>query len=114
MFHQSPASAKDYVSVAAVVRVLPAIAMAGRQRLYNVAAGTNTSHAALAHCLRDIAGWRTGFAPDAPTLSHPPIDTKRLDTEFGATDSNLVADLPTLLALAQDSPCSPSTKQKAG
>ena len=112
-FHQSPASAKDYVSVAAVVRLLPAIAMAGRHRLYNVAAGANTSHAAIAYCLRDIAGWRTGFAPDAPTVRHPPIDTARLDAEFGATASNLVADLPTLLPLAQDSSCSPSTKRKA-
>ena len=86
---------------------------AGRQRLYNVAAGANTSHAAIADCLRDIAGWQTGFAPDAPTVRHPPIDTTRLATEFGATASNLVADLPTLLALAQDSTCSPSTKQKA-
>jgi nucleoside-diphosphate-sugar epimerase len=115
MFHQSPESAKDYVGVAAVVRLLPAIAMAGRYRLYNVAAGTNTSHAAIANCLHDIAGWRTGFAPDAPTVRHLPIDTTRLATEFGtsAAASDLIADLPTLLALAQDSSCSPSTKQKA-
>jgi nucleoside-diphosphate-sugar epimerase len=113
MFHQGPASAKDYVSVAAVVRLLPAIAIAGRERLYNIAAGANTSHAAIANCLRNIAGWQIGFAPDAPTVRHRPIDTTRLATEFGATASDLVADLPTLLALAQDSTCSPSTKQKA-
>lgn len=113
MFHQSPASAKDYVSVAAVVRLLPAIGMAGRYRLYNVATGANTSHSAIANCLRNVAGWRTNFAPDAPTVQHLPIDTTRLATEFGTTASDLIADLPTLLAHAQEQTCSPSTKQKA-
>jgi nucleoside-diphosphate-sugar epimerase len=42
MFQQSPASARDYVSVAAVARLLPAIASTGRHRLYNIAAGSNT------------------------------------------------------------------------
>ena len=44
-------------------------------RIYNVAAGSNTSHAAIARCLRNIAGWHIGFAPDAPTVRYPPIDT---------------------------------------
>ena len=33
--------------------------------------------------LHDIAGWHIGFTPDAPTVRYPPIDTARLDTEFG-------------------------------
>ena len=113
VFRESAASAKDYVSTTAVVRLLPAFAATGRQRIYNVAAGGNTSHAAIACCLRDIAGWHTGFAPDAPTVRHPPIDTVRLDAEFGPTDSNLVADLPLLLAFAHEQPCSPSTRRMA-
>ena len=104
---------KDYVSVAAVVRLLPAIATAGRYRTYNLAAGSNTSHAAIARCLRNIAAWRIGFTPDAPTVRYPPIDTTRLDTEFWPTGSNLAADLPTLLTLAQESQCSPSTRHVA-
>ena len=113
VFHESPASSQDYVSTTAVVRLLPAIATTGRQRIYNVAAGGNTSHAAIAYCLRDIAGWHTRFAPDAPTVRHRPIDTARLDAEFGPTASNLVADLPILLALAQEHPYAPSTKPMA-
>jgi nucleoside-diphosphate-sugar epimerase len=113
VFCQGPASAKDYVSTSAVVRLLPAIAATGQRRIYNVAAGNNTSHAAIACCLRDVTGWRTGFAPNAPTVRHPPIDTARLDAEFGPTDSNLIADLPNLLALAQEHQCSPSTRPMA-
>jgi nucleoside-diphosphate-sugar epimerase len=113
VFRQGPASAKDYVSTTAVVRLLPAIGTTGRQRIYNVAAGSNTSHAAIACCLRDITGWHTDFAPDAPTVRQPSIDTARLDAEFGPTASNLVADLPMLLALAQEHPCSSSTRPMA-
>lgn len=113
MFRESPASAKDYVSIAAVVRRLPVIATGGRHRIYNVAAGGSISHAAIAYCLRDIAGWHTSFAPDAPTVRQPLIDTARLDAEFGPTASNLVADLPMLLALARENPCLPSTRPMA-
>ncbi|HME20305.1 MAG TPA: NAD(P)-dependent oxidoreductase [Acetobacteraceae bacterium] len=113
VFRESPASTQDYVSTTAVVRLLPVIAANGRQRIYNVAAGSNTSHAAIAYCLRDIAGWHIGFAPDAPTVRHPTIDTARLEAEFGPTASNLVADLPMLLALAQEHPYSPSTRPMA-
>jgi len=96
VLREAAASSKDYVSVAAVVRLLPAIATAGRYRTYNLAAGSNTSHAAIARCLHSIAGWRVDFTPDATVVGYPPIDTARLDTEFWPTGSNLVADLPTL------------------
>jgi nucleoside-diphosphate-sugar epimerase len=113
LLREAAESAKDYVSVAAVVRLLPAIATAGGYRTYNLAAGRNTSHAAIARCLRNIAAWRIGFTPDAPTVRYPPIDTTRLDTEFWSTGSNLAADLPTLLTLAQECQCSPSTRHVA-
>jgi nucleoside-diphosphate-sugar epimerase len=113
IFHQSPASARDYVSVAAVARLLPAIASTGSHRLYNVGAGTNTDHAGIARRLHDIAGWQTSFVSDAPTVRQLPIDTTRADTEFGPTCSDLLADLPTLLALGQEARCSPSMRHMA-
>ena len=96
-----------------MVRLLSAIATAGGYRTYNLAAGSNTSHAAIACCLHNVAGSRIGFTPDAPTVRYPPIDTARLDTEFWPTGTNLVADLPTLLTLALESQCSPSTRHRA-
>jgi nucleoside-diphosphate-sugar epimerase len=113
VFRQSAASAKDYVSLAAVVRLLPTIAAAGRQRIYNIAAGDNTSHATIADRLTELTGWRTSFDTDAPTLRHLPIDTTRLDAEFGPTSSNLSADLPALLATAQEQQCSQSMRHMA-
>jgi nucleoside-diphosphate-sugar epimerase len=113
VFYQSPASTMDYVSIAAVVRLLPAIATAGRHRIYNLAAGSNTSHGAIASRLREIMGWRASFQTDAPTVRHLPIDTTRVDDEFGPTSSNLSADLPSLLALEQECQCSPSMRHMA-
>jgi nucleoside-diphosphate-sugar epimerase len=113
LFRQSPASAKDYVNLAAVVRLLPEIGLRGRSRLYNLAAGNNTSHAAIAFRLREVTGWHTGFARDAPTVRQPPINTARLEGEFGPTASNLIADLPMLLAPGQESRCLPSMRPMA-
>jgi nucleoside-diphosphate-sugar epimerase len=113
VFRQSAASAKDYVSLSAVVRLLPAIAAAGRQRLYNVAAGDNTSHATIADRLTELTGWPTSFDMDAPTVRHLPIDTTRLQDEFGPTSSDLSADLPTMLAIAQEYQCSQSMRHMA-
>jgi len=112
-FHQSANSAKDYVSIDAIVRLLPEIAARGRQRLYNVAAGTNTSHGEIADCLHSCAGWRTGFAPYAPTVHNAPIETARITAEFGAIYGRLIADLPSLLPLEQEDQCSPSTSHLA-
>ena len=84
MFQPERASAKDYVSVAAVVRLLPAIAACGqapalqscrrRQHQSRRHRRLPARHRRLADRLR----------PDAPTVRHLPIDTTRLDAEFGA------------------------------
>jgi nucleoside-diphosphate-sugar epimerase len=113
-FHQSAKSTKDYVSLAQVTRLLPAIAAGGRHRLYNLAAGSNTSHAAIAVVLRRRFGWHIDFDPGAPTLRFPPIDTARLVGEFGAALSNLSADLATLAADGQEVQCSPSMSEAVG
>jgi nucleoside-diphosphate-sugar epimerase len=113
-FRQSARSTKDYVSLAQVTSLLPAIAIGGRHRLYNLAAGTNTSHAAIAVVLRRRLGWHVDFAPGAPTVRFRPIDTARLTVEFGAALSNLSADLAILVADGQDIQCSPSMSEAAG
>jgi nucleoside-diphosphate-sugar epimerase len=113
-FRQSSKSTKDYVSLAEVTRLLPAIATSGRHRLYNLAAGTNTSHATIGVVLHRRSGWHVDFAPGAPTVRFPPIDTARLTVEFGAALSNLSADLATLVADGQEVQCSPSMIEAAG
>ena len=78
-----------------------------------VATGYNTSHATIAARLRQLMGWQVEFAPDAPTIRNLPIDTSRLDAEFGPALSKLSADLPTLLGLGEEVQCSQSMKHLA-
>lgn len=88
---EAPESAKDYIAVDEVCRLLEAIALHGSARLYNVASGRNTSHRQLASLLTDAAGARVEFAPGAPVRRFPPIDTTRAAREFGQA-ANRLAD----------------------
>jgi nucleoside-diphosphate-sugar epimerase len=82
---QQPAdTAKDYVTLADVVRLLPLIAERGQQRLYNLGRGSNTSHAEVAAWL-ERQGARVRFASGeraSSGLSFPPLVIERLAAEF--------------------------------
>lgn len=94
---QAPQSAKDYIHVAEAVALLAAIAEQGRHRLYNVAAGRNTTHAAIAGALTAVGGCTVRFRDGAPTAAFPSIRVDRLAAEFGWPRSRLVDDLPGLV-----------------
>ena len=113
LFRQSSRSEKDYISLARLVRLLPALAMQGRRRLYNVASGRNTSHGEIADALRQSFGWQVTFAPGAPDVRFPKIAIGRLADEFGPPLSNLSADLATLLPLGSEGTWSRSTRSAA-
>jgi len=79
---ESPDSSKDYIALDDVVRLLPEIAVRGRHRLYNVASGTPTRHAALAEAIQ-AGGLRARFAAGGPVRRFPRIDITRIREEFG-------------------------------
>ena len=91
---QQPADwAKDYVSLKDVVRLLLEIAQGGRQRLYNLGRGQNTSHG-------EVASWLEGqgptvrFASEALAgLGFPPLDTGRLTAEFSPAGDPFLQNL---------------------
>ena len=90
-FMTSANSAKDYVLIADVVRWLPDIALHGKQSIYNVASGINTSNAELASLLT-AQGIQVHFAENAPDWSFPVIDTQRLQQEFAPAQSSLAKE----------------------
>lgn len=90
-------SAKDYVNVLEVVRLLEAIAVQGAQKIYNVAHGRNTTHAQLARELRTITGCRVTVAPGAQSVVFPEIDVTAISKEFGAPRTTVLEALPGLL-----------------
>ena len=82
---QQPAdTAKNYVALADVVRLLPLIAEHGQQRLYNLGSAHNTSHAEVAAWL-ERQGARVRFASGGAASSGPsfqPLAIERLAAEF--------------------------------
>jgi nucleoside-diphosphate-sugar epimerase len=80
---QAAGSAKDYIALTDVVALLPRIALDGRERLYNVASGLNTTHAEIADWLREKHAIVVDFAPHAPLITFPCIDITRVQVEFG-------------------------------
>lgn len=102
-FGMAPDSEKDYVALDDVVAVLPRIALGGRERLYNVAAGRNVRVGDLAAAL-ERAGVRCSFAPGAPVVRFPPLAIERVTAEFGFRPQQLLDNLPDLLFAKESEP----------
>lgn len=80
----APDSEKDYVALSDVTQLCEAIAIGGRQRLYNVAAGRNISHRAIADLVARHTGATVTFAPNAPKQLFPPIAIDLIQREFNS------------------------------
>jgi nucleoside-diphosphate-sugar epimerase len=78
----NPSSAKDYVSIEDVVDLLPRIASSGRERIYNVASGTNTSAERILTALAKVTGCSTRVNPAAPAVIFPEISVEKIANEF--------------------------------
>lgn len=82
--HTALESAKDYIAVEDVVRALVRIALDGTERIYNVGAGRNVSHAELADALARLTGCTVDVVPGAPETAFPALDVTRLARLFAA------------------------------
>jgi len=95
--HTSLDSAKDYVGLDETLEVLPRIALAGRERIYNLAAGRNTTNgeivAALQHNDPTI---ELVVDADAPRRISPPVAVTRIQNEFGFAPRPLIDAIPDL------------------
>lgn len=78
-----PQTSKDYIALADVVNLLPAIALNGGERLYNVASGQTTSHADVIAAIHHFwPEWLCHTDPSAPLRHYPTIDIARIKTAF--------------------------------
>ena len=97
----TPESAKDYVLVDDVVRLLPKIAESGKRRLYNVASGSNLSNAEILGAIAEVTGARIKYAEKARHIAFPRIDNQSICSEFGYVPSPI---LPAIRSLALQFP----------
>lgn len=89
-----PDSAKDYVALEDVLRLVEWIAERGRQTIYNVASGEQTSHRQVTELIAGETGWRPEFDGTAPRVDFPPIDTNRVRAEFGFAPQAFLSYFP--------------------
>jgi len=97
-----PSSAKDYVTVADVVALLPRIAQVGKARLYNVASGQNTRHSQLLDQVKAATGCRVDIAPYAPLSTFAPIAIDRIQREFDFNPSPIGEAVERLIARVKE------------
>ena len=81
---QHEKSSKDYINISDVVRYLDLIADCGLRRSYNIASGTNTTHAQVAAWLQqEFSGTAVEFSSSPqPAVQFPSIRIDRILSEF--------------------------------
>ena len=94
-----------YVSIDDVVSLLARVAIGGRERIYNIASGVNTTHDAIASTLARGLGWDVSAAEGVPLMRFPRIDITRIRTEFTTPRRGVLDDLPALAAQRQEVAC---------
>jgi nucleoside-diphosphate-sugar epimerase len=89
-------SAKDYLAVDDACRYLAAIALGGRESVYNVAFGTNVENGAILDALARASGAQIDIAPEAARAVTPAIAVERLQAEFGLPRTPVVDAIPSI------------------
>lgn len=113
VLQSAPGSSKDYIALEDVLKMLPCIALEGRDRIYNVASGNNLRHADLVARLQSLTGCRVKAAKDAPAQTFPLICIERLRREFEFCPADPLAELSELVAAYRQQLCrSTSTKNR--
>jgi nucleoside-diphosphate-sugar epimerase len=101
IFRTGASSARDFIDIEDVCRLLSMIATSGKERLYNVASGHNVTNGQLAQLVGQLARVRTEFALDALLVTYPAIDTKRIRQEFKFATSPFEASLRQIISARQ-------------
>jgi nucleoside-diphosphate-sugar epimerase len=82
VLHTTAESSKDYIHIDDVAELLPRIATGGRERLYNVASGIQTTHSQWIDLMTALTGCTVEVAPGAEAVRFIPINIGRIRTEF--------------------------------
>ena len=76
-------SAKDYIALEDVTRMLEQVAIRGQSTCYNLASGHQTTNLEIVQLISKLTGSSFTVDSNASQISFPPIDIHRLRKEFG-------------------------------
>ena len=88
--HTKLESEKDYVHIDDVVQVLFDIVLSGKNRIYNVAKGENTTNRDIITKLQEITSCKIEILPNAKNYSFSKINIARLVNEFNFNPKSLL------------------------
>jgi len=97
-FRTSSNSSKDFISIDDVAPLILQIATSGKDPVYNLASGKNTTNLEIAKVLRMLR-IEVEFEKNASQWCMPEINITKLQTDIGRPRNNLIADLPKLIDL---------------
>jgi len=83
-------SVKDYIHLDDVSALVIALSMSGNHRVYNVGSGQQTSNQQWAAALEARYGCTVDVVPNAPLSTFPPVDIRRIQSEFGFNPSSVL------------------------
>lgn len=93
-----PKSCKDYILLEDAVNLIIKIAKDGKQKIYNVASGLNTSNEDILHEIKRLTGCQIKYEKDVDNIIFSPIKIEKIKSEFNYTPSILMVDyLETLI-----------------
>lgn len=101
LIREGAGSSKDYIAIEDVCYLLERIAIAGDERIYNVASGVPITHGAIVDALDGIAHARVRTSPTGPVRRFPRIDVSRASNEFGFTARPVLDALAGLVEYAR-------------
>lgn len=90
-------SEKDYITVNDVANLLIHIAHNGKQRMYNVASGVNTTNKQWVERISHYTGCKVEIASNAKTIKFPTMNIHRLQSEFNFKPQNCLDMLEDLI-----------------
>lgn len=97
ILNTTPTSEKDYVNIEDVVRILINIVVEGKEKIYNVASGTNTKVIEITDEIKKITNCEINFAAKAIERSFQIINIKRIQKEFNFRPSSFLTKLDDMI-----------------
>ena len=93
VLHSSLDSEKDYVYIDDLIKLIPKIALKGKEKIYNIAYGENTKTKPIVDIISRITECTVEIAPDAKKFSFPQISIERIKNEFNFKPTSITTKL---------------------
>lgn len=93
----SPKDKKDYIHINDVTRMIVAIALNGKEKLYNLASGKCISHDQITKEISNILNCSVNFLNTESGLKFPEISIEKLEKEFNFIPASVLDEIPKLV-----------------